>query len=132
MVAVRGLPTYSALRVVSAEKCGSSRPVVVEMDAGYFLTKLRGAAQGTAALVAEVIVAALAEAMGLWVPSRVLIVIDAALKSEDREDELMDLLAASQGVNLGFQYLKGARDIRPDQIEAVDEYGSVAGQQIGK
>ena len=78
------------------------------------------------------IVAALAEAMGLWVPSRVLIVIDAALKSEDREDELMDLLAASQGVNLGFQYLTGARDIRPDQIEAVDEYGSVAGQQIGK
>ncbi|MEO0827083.1 MAG: HipA family kinase [Cyanobacteria bacterium J06639_16] len=115
------IPIYSALRVVSAQKLGSSRPILIETDAGYFLTKLRGAAQGTSALVAEVIVAALAEALGLWMPSRVLISIDTSLKIEDREDELRDLLVASHGINLGFQYLKGAKDIHANEIEAIDE-----------
>ncbi|MBE7381412.1 MAG: hypothetical protein F6J95_008390 [Leptolyngbya sp. SIO1E4] len=115
------MPLYSARRVVAVNNQGSSRPVVIETDAGYFLTKLRGAAQGTSALVAEVLVAAIAEALGLWVPSRVLIAIDTALESEVCEDELMDLLAASQGINLGFQYLAGARNIRADEVDAIDE-----------
>lgn len=115
------IPIYSALRVVSSNKRGSSRPVVIETEAGYFFTKLRGAAQGPAALVAEILVGALAEALGLWIPSRVLILLDAETPSEDQEDELLDLLAASRGLNLGFQYLPGARDIRPHEIEAIDE-----------
>ena len=65
---IQDLPVYSARRLISAEKQGSSRPVVSETDAGYFLTKLRGAAQGTAALIAELIVGAIAEALGLCVP----------------------------------------------------------------
>ena len=114
------IPIYSALRVISTNKHGSSRPAVIETDAGYFFTKLRGAAQGTSALIAEIIVAELAEALGLWVPSRVLIAIDSSLKSECREDEFMDLLAASHGISLGFQYLEGARDIRASEIEEID------------
>jgi hypothetical protein len=117
----RELPTYKAIRVISAKKLGSSRPVLLETDAGYFLTKLRGAAQGTAALVAEIIVAALAETLGLWVPCQALISIDAAIPSEDREDELLELLTASSGISLGLQYLHGARDIGRDDIEAIDE-----------
>lgn len=115
------LPIYKALRVIAAKKCGSSRPVIVETHAGYFLTKLRGAAQGIPALIAEIIVAQLAEALGLWVPSQALIYIDAAIHSEDHNDELLDLLSASSGLNLGFQYLHGARDIRTNEIEAIDE-----------
>ena len=115
------MPIYSAFRVVSASKCGSSRPAVIETEAGYFLTKLRGAAQGTAALVSETVVAGLAEALGIWVPSRVLVSITADTVSEEREDEFLDLFMASYGINLGFQYLQGARDIRPHEIEAVDE-----------
>ena len=34
------LPIYLAHRVVSAKQGGSSRPVVIESDAGYFFTKL--------------------------------------------------------------------------------------------
>ena len=117
----QGLPVYKALRVVSAQQRGSSRPVVVETAAGYFFTKLRGAAQGTAALVAEIIVAALAEALDLWVPAQALIRIDAATPSDDQEDELLDLLSASSGLNLGFQYLPEARNLRPEEIEAVNE-----------
>ena len=115
------IPTYVARRLISAKRAGSSCPVLIETEAGYFVTKLRGAAQGTSALIAEILVAALAEALGLWVPSRVLIAIEAGLKCETREDELMDLIAASHGLNLGFQYLEGARDIRAHDIDTLDE-----------
>ncbi len=115
------LPIYKASRVISAKKCGSSRPVIVETDAGYFFTKLSGAAQGTSPLVAEIIVARLAEALGLWVPAQALIAIDAATPSADREDEFLDLLAASSGINLGFQYLHEARDLRPQEVAAIDD-----------
>lgn len=116
----QGIPIYSALRVISASKSGSSRPAVIDTEAGYFFTKLRGAAQGVAALVAEIVVAALAEALGLWVPSRILVAISPATETAEREDEFLDLLAASHGLNLGFQYLPGASDIRPDEVEAID------------
>ncbi|MEM8614535.1 MAG: HipA family kinase [Cyanobacteria bacterium P01_H01_bin.105] len=115
------IPTYSARRVVSAERSGSSCPVVVATDAGYFFTKLRGAAQGPSALVAEIIVAGLAEALGLWVPSRVLIAIEPDLKSDVQEDEFMDLLTASHGINLGFQYLQEGHDIGINEIATIHE-----------
>jgi hypothetical protein len=65
---------HRARRVLAADRRGSSLPVLVETDAGRFVTKLRGAAQGTAALVAEIVVAALAEVLELSTPGRVLVV----------------------------------------------------------
>ena len=114
-------PIYLAHSIVSADRGGSSRPVVIETDAGYFFTKLRGAAQGTSALVAEIIVAGLAEALGLWVPSRVLIAMEPTIAGDVHEDEFKDLLSASYGLYLGFQYLYGARNICGDEIAAIDE-----------
>ena len=93
---------------------------MIETDAGYFFTKLRGAAQGISALVAEIIVAGLAEALGLWVPSRVLIAMEPTIAGDVHEDEFKDLLSASYGLNLGFQYLHGARNIGGDEIAAID------------
>lgn len=87
--------------------------MLVETDDGVRFTKLRGAGQGTGALVAEIIVAALAEALGLRVPARSLIVIDRGIESLDVHDELRDLLDRSAGVNLGFAYLDGARMFVP-------------------
>jgi hypothetical protein len=112
---------HHALRVVSAHKRGSSWPVVVETAAGRFLTKLRGAAQGTAPLVAEVVVAELADALGLRVPRRVLVRLDEDVECADRDAELAHLLAASRGVNLGFRFLEDAREIRADEVEAADD-----------
>jgi hypothetical protein len=87
--------------------------VVVETDHGARFTKLRGAAQGTGALVAEVIVAALAESLGLRVPERSLIRFGSEMPSEDANDELADLLRASAGINLGFAYLDDVRHFAP-------------------
>jgi len=100
-----------ARRIVSSHKRGSSWPIVAETEEGRFLVKLRGAAQGTAALVAEVIVAELADALGLAVPRRALLHLDGDVENADRDQELGDLLLASQGLNLGFRFLEGARVI---------------------
>jgi len=113
------LQIHRAQRIVSAIRRGSSSPVVVETDAGTFLVKLRGAAQGVPPLIAEIIVAELAGALGLPVPERVLIDLDDLVPSKDRNDELVDLLRASRGKNLGFRLLSGAMDIRLDQLHLV-------------
>jgi hypothetical protein len=109
--------TLRGLRVVSSHRRGSSRPIVVETAEGPFLTKLRGAAQGTAPLVAEIVVAHLADALGLNVPRRALVSLDEELRCEDGDSELQRLLAASHGVNLGFRFLEDAREIRRDEVE---------------
>ena len=106
-----------ALRVVSGKRRGSSRPVVVETEAGPRFVKLRGAAQGTGPLVAEIIVGAFADAIGLSVPARSLVYLPDAIDVADGDDELEDLLRASVGLNLGFGYLVDARDATPSEID---------------
>ena len=109
-----------ATRVLRAERRGSSCPVLVETRAGIRFTKLRGAAQGTAPLVAELIVAELAEALGLRVPARSLVELPYEVESLDLNDELADVLRASAGINLGFAYLADARPIDPAEIDRID------------
>lgn len=95
---------------------------MVETAAGRFLTKLRGAAQGPGALVAEVLVAELAEALGLPVPERAVIELERPIRSDDKNDELGDLLERSVGANLGFRWLEGASLLEArDAIAQPDE-----------
>jgi hypothetical protein len=110
-----------AARVVSAARRGSSRPIIVETEDGRFFTKLRGAAQGVSTLVAEIIVAGLAEPLGLKVPARALIQIDAGLLCDDHDPEVTALVNSSHGWNLGFRMLEGARDFRPADLDRVDD-----------
>jgi hypothetical protein len=114
------LRTLPATRVIRAFREGSSWPVLVETASGRFIAKLRGAAEGTTALIAEVMVAELAEALGLPVPERVLIEFEAAIPSDDRLDELRDLLERSVGLNLGFRWLDGATTPTARELAALD------------
>ena len=109
-----------ARRILRADRRGSSLPVIVETDDGIRFTKLRGAAQGTAPLVAEIIVAELAGALGLLVPARSLVRLDSQVESLDRNDELADVLRASVGINLGFAYLEDARLLDAAEIDRID------------
>src|SRR4051794_11526833 len=110
------METVRATRVLEGHRRGSSRPVVAEIDGEEEprLVKLRGVAQGTGALVAEVIVAELAEALGLHVPQRSIVEIAPDIGG-DVDDELGDLLAGSVGENLGFTLLTPARDLRAEE-----------------
>lgn len=95
--------------------------MVVETDDGRFLVKLRGAAQGTPPLVAEVVVAALASVIGLRVPERAVVLLDSTTRVDDRDPEVTELLDASHGENLGFRFLDGARDLRLEQLDVIDD-----------
>ncbi|HEY9226065.1 MAG TPA: HipA family kinase [Gemmatimonadaceae bacterium] len=114
------LPVFVGTRVLSADRRGSSWPALVETSDGLRFTKLRGAGQGTGPLVAEIVVAVLAEALGLHVPARSLVVFEGRIESMDRDGELRHLLDASEGVNLGFAYLEGARMLSPNELERVN------------
>lgn len=90
-------------------------PGVVEADdLGTYVVKFTGSAQGRKALVAEVIVGELARALGLRFPELVLVHFDPAIADGEPHQEVRDLHAASAGVNLGMDYLSGARDFTPE------------------
>jgi hypothetical protein len=113
------LPIHAARQVLAADLRGSSWPVVVDTDAGKRFTKLRGAGQGIQPLIAEIIVGSIAEAIGLRVPRRSLVTIEPGIDSLNRRDELRDLLDRSVGINLGFDYLEGARLLQPSEIDRI-------------
>jgi hypothetical protein len=115
------LPIFSTKRVRARIRGGSSSPVVVETPGGLFVAKLRGAGHGVLSLVAEIIVAELAERLGLSVPERVGIELLPEFQSDDRNDELADLLRASIGLNVGFRLLEGAHEARVEELGSLDD-----------
>ena len=115
------METYRALRILRADRGGSSWPVLIDTDAGVFHTKLRGAAQAPASLVAEIIVGGLADALGMSVPARVLIDIPSDVPVDDPHQELGELLYRSVGRNLGFEYLSHVRSFHPMDVPRVDQ-----------
>ena len=115
------MKVLTARRITSAGRRGSSRPIIVDTSAGARLVKLRGAAQGTAPLVAEIVVGKLAAQLGLAVPPQSLVDLPDKpdIEAAEWDDELGGLLAASVGLNLGFDYLDGARELAGSDVERV-------------
>jgi hypothetical protein len=114
-------PRFPVRRVVARIRDGSSLPIIADTPGGRFVTKLRGAAQGPSALVAEVIVAELATRLGLPVPERALIELERPIQTDDRNDELADLLEASVGQNLGFRWMEKAEVLSPSDASRLDD-----------
>ncbi|MFE7902656.1 HipA family kinase [Streptomyces sp. NPDC057424] len=109
------LREVTATRYVEPLRSGGSVPGVVEADdLGTYVVKFTGSAQGRKALVAEVIVGELARALGLRFPELVLVHFDPAIADHEPHQEVRGLHAASAGVNLGMDYLPGARDFTPE------------------
>lgn len=108
------LRTVTATRYVTPLREGGSMPAIVEADdLGLYVLKFRGAGQGALALVAEVVSGALAHALGLPVPERVLIELDPLLARTEPDPEIQDLIRNSGGLNFGFDYLPGAANFDP-------------------
>jgi hypothetical protein len=100
-----------AQKVLSAFRQGSSWPVLVAAGPRRIFTKLRATAHGTAPLLAEIVVGELADALGIATPARCLVEIEAGIESEYVNEELFELLTRSHGLNLGFEWLEGYRDV---------------------
>ena len=103
------LPTVTVTRYVTPLREGGSLPGIVEADdLGTYVCKFRGAGQGLRVLVAEVIVAGLAERIGLRTPRQVVLDLGADLARYEADEEVQDLLRASIGLNLGIDFLPGS------------------------
>ena len=103
------LPTYAATRYVQPLREGGSLPAVVDTDGGgLFVVKFRGAGQGARVLVAELIVGALAQRLGLPTPELALVDLAPRFGRSEPDPEIQELLRRSHGVNVGLRYLDGA------------------------
>jgi hypothetical protein len=114
--------TARATRYVTPLREGGSLPAIVEADDdGLHVLKFRGAGQGEKALVAEVIAAGLARALGLRVPDLTVLDVDVALGRNEPDPEIRELLRRSVGPNLGVDYLPGSITFDPIAGSPPDE-----------
>jgi hypothetical protein len=101
-------------RYVTPLREGGSLPALVEADnCGTYVMKFRGAGQGPLALVAEIIVGELARRLGLRTPELVLAELDPRIPPSEPDPEIQDLMRASEGLNLGVDFLPGSAGFDP-------------------
>ena len=115
------------MRYVTPLREGGSLPAIAEADDGFlYVIKFRGAGQGSKALIADFIGGEIARAMGFKVPEIVFANLDEAFGRTEPDEEIQDLLRASEGLNLGLHYLSGAITYDP----AVTKPGSETASRI--
>jgi len=105
----KDLRTVQVMRYVTPLREGGSLPAIAEADDDFlYVLKFRGAGQGSKALIADLIGAEIARAAGFNVPELVFAFLDEAFGRTEADEEIQDLLRASEGLNLGLHFLSGA------------------------
>jgi hypothetical protein len=99
---------------------GGSLPAVVETTGGPFVVKFLGAGHGARALIAELLAAALAEALDLAVPRPAVVQLEDGFGLGEPDPEIQDILRGSVGDNFGLRYLPGALAFDPAADRQVD------------
>lgn len=100
---------------------GGSLPALAEADDDFkYVVKFRGAGHGPKALIAEYLGGEIARKLGLKVPELVLLDVDSRFGITEADEEIQDLLKASQGLNIGLHFLEGALTLDP-YVNPVDE-----------
>jgi len=116
----RTLKTVQVVRYATPLREGGSLPAIVEADDdGYYVVKFRGAGQGIRALIAELLSSEIARTLALPVPEVVFADLDATLSRTEPDPEIQELLKASNGLNLAFDYLPGSITYDP-LVEPID------------
>ncbi|MGE3985428.1 MAG: HipA family kinase, partial [Dehalococcoidia bacterium] len=103
----------SATRYVLPLREGGSLPAIIDTEDGQYVVKFRGAGQGPKALVAELIAAGIAQAVGLSMPDAAVIDLKEGFGLNEPDPEIQDLLKGSVGENFGLRYLPGAFGYEP-------------------
>ncbi len=119
------LEHVTVTRYVTPLREGGSLPALVEADnLGTYVMKFRGAGQGPLALVAEIIAGELARRLGLPTPELVLAELDPRIPGSEPDPEIQDLLRASEGLNLGVDFLPGSVGFDPLGWTAEPDFAS--------
>lgn len=106
---VHSIRSVKVTRYVTPLREGGSLPAIAEADDGFlYVLKFRGAGQGPKALIADLLGGEIARAAGLKVPEIVFAGLDESFGRTEPDEEIQDLLRASEGINLALHYLSGA------------------------
>jgi hypothetical protein len=108
------LRTVNVTRYISPLREGGSLPALTEADDDFkYVLKFKGSGHGTKVLIAELIGGEIARALDLKVPELVFANLDEAFGRTEPDQEIQDLLQASQGLNLALHFLSGAVTFDP-------------------
>lgn len=108
------LRTVNVTRYITPLREGGSLPALAEADDDFkYVLKFKGAGHGVKALIAELLGGEIARILGLQVPELVFAQLDEAFGRTEGDEEIQDLLRASQGLNLGLHFLSGAITFDP-------------------
>lgn len=100
---------------------GGSLPGLAEADDGFrYVVKFRGAGHGSKALIAELVGGMVAKSLGFKVPELVFLNVDSRFGITEPDEEVQDLLRASEGLNLGLHFLDRSLAMDPS-VNHVDE-----------
>lgn len=115
------LRTVHAVRYISSLREGGSLPALVEAENGRsYVVKLRGAGQGSLALVAEILTGEIARLLQLPVPEIVYVELDEAFGRQEPDPEIQDLFKGSRGLNVGLEFIPGVTVFDPSSGDTVD------------
>jgi hypothetical protein len=113
--------TITATEYVTPLREGGSLPAIVAADDdGTYVAKFRGAGQGVRALVAELISGEIGRTLGLPVPEIVFVQLDGRIAKTEPDAEIQELLAKSEGLNIGLDYLPGSITFDPIIARTLD------------
>jgi hypothetical protein len=96
-------------RYIAPLREGGSLPALAEADDDFkYVLKFKGAGHREKALIAELIGGEIARALGLPIPEIVFANLDESFGRTEGDEEIQDLLKASQGLNLALHFLSGS------------------------
>lgn len=119
------LRTINTTRYITPLREGGSLPALAEADDGFkYVLKFRGTGHGPKALIGELLGGEIARILGFRVPEMVFINLDEAFGRSEGDEEIQDLLKASQGLNLALHFLSGAITFDPVAVNVDEETAS--------
>lgn len=108
------LKTVNVTRYLQPLREGGSLPALSEADDDFkYVLKFKGGGHGVKTLIAELIGGEIARILGLRIPELVFANLDEAFGRTEGDEEIQDLLKASQGLNLALHFLSGAITFDP-------------------
>ena len=108
------LRTANVTRYIMPLREGGSLPALAEADDEFkYVVKFRGAGHGTKALIAELIGGEIARCLGFHVPELVFLNLDEAFGRSEGDEEIQDLLQASQRAQSGITFFIRALTFDP-------------------
>ncbi|MFX4271458.1 HipA family kinase [Propionibacteriaceae bacterium Y1685] len=120
------LPSVTATTYLLPLREGGSLPGLMEADdLGTYVVKFTGAGQGPRALVAEIVVAEIARAVGIRTPELALIEVSSEIGRREADDEVQQLLLTSAGTNLAVDFLPGAIGFDPALVVPPEDAAAV-------